>query len=1263
MKNSPKFSSLKAVESRLDQLLYDYSGMPEAIARLEQLCEESDIFLHHHDLMTLLENCRIHPEKDTGTLSSAMVQHQGKMLSELLFRYWQKYDKNASVLNVCRYYTQHMQKNEITALENSWRLWLGSNHPQKAAAKMFGTAAPLLSYSQMLKQFTVQKYTAFESGTEVWFYHYCSPEIFRTAPDRKILLLTQPLSESEKSCFLSGMLSRFPLLSKNGRFLPHEFFTEEYPETTEELLKAALTVYPKHSLFLLLQHMMQAGRISEPEHRQYWEYHFLRTHPCWQDYDYLFHQQTLEIRFHNGGTIVDCCSKQELLFFPSSVSAETITAEVPESFPSCCRFRHKKWRNYLDNIKEEYLFMSDFSEAMLSYQDVSFIKTEITYVTENGGKNRIIRQFAEQGTKTVHLPDNFNIAEICLTAPDSQEYHLDYKLFQKMVRGDAGEFTDEDRRQIPFFFEGDFTSVDYSMIYSDDILPEMHYSDYTEKEILQFQEFSQNQIENKDKGLWAYHGVRLLHFYIDNLLEEEYQSVECELHFTQIDSVPLAVPILFKGSRTENNEKQEYFVSIDTDALGKQISEKFPELQRVMFGGFLKLKFDYDFVSDDSPVSETYLFDIRMIFVNTALMEFESESSVININNTISIDFGTSSTCIAIDDDNDATRLIALTGKYEEEKLKENEIALHINMYENPTNLMIYNWDLLYQQWCAENGMHPLLHKHSGVNVLDDEKHVFDFGYSVKSSMSDAEKRFFNSVITQLKLVPYDNAHKKQSVVFPFEAGSTSVVYLSGKEEEDQNHFDPIAFYGYLLGRAVNNPQTGKIYLNYAVTYPVKFETEVRESIRQSLEYGIKRSLPKPLRDMTDEYGDPLFQLNMEHSEPVAYAGAICGKDMLSLEDDPSPKVFAVFDFGGGTLDFSFCMYRLADEEEQEDGYESVLQVFGVDGDATLGGERLINQISYWIVSSEENNETIRGIDGEPVPFIRPEGEFKIDGCDTIFFDEKNAPPIAKANTQHMNEHFTRKLFENGIQDDNHIQISLYNQDGITEEHDIVVNYDFLNEKLQERIEKAVENFYHSMINTFELPQVKEVLEKYQLSADSVHVFLAGNASRHPMVREAMLGCFEDEDKISMIDERFQETDYDDQYSGYKITPKTAVAIGQAKLITARYTCKVYEETTMFAWYVALNTLSGLKRLIEKGTTDTSWKKVGPVKGGMIKVVYSTNVDFSFKKPITLKCSRTDENKICYIRPYENNILEYIAVPKEQNPDDFDGMPRQITLS
>lgn len=60
----------------------------------------------------------------------------------------------------------------------------------------------------------------------------------------------------------------------------------------------------------------------------------------------------------------------------------------------------------------------------------------------------------------------------------------------------------------------------------------------------------------------------------------------------------------------------------------------------------------------------------------------------------VSIDFGTSSSCVAVEGEN-GIELLTLSAT---ETGRDD-----INIYENPTCVMIYRWKEIYKQWKKEN--------------------------------------------------------------------------------------------------------------------------------------------------------------------------------------------------------------------------------------------------------------------------------------------------------------------------------------------------------------------------------------------------------------------------------------------------------------------------------------------------------------------------------------------------------------------------------
>ena len=129
------------------------------------------------------------------------------------------------------------------------------------------------------------------------------------------------------------------------------------------------------------------------------------------------------------------------------------------------------------------------------------------------------------------------------------------------------------------------------------------------------------------------------------------------------------------------------------------------------------------------------------------------------------------------------------------------------------------------------------------------------------------------------------------------------------------------------------------------MTVPTKFDSEVKETIKQDIEKGLKLASPKNIRD--------LIEVEIGNEEPVAFVGAMIQEKELRWGDK-----FAIFDFGGGTLDFAFGLYREADEDEmEEEEIESVLEIYNTDGNERGGAEYLINKLSYYVY--RENKDTM----------------------------------------------------------------------------------------------------------------------------------------------------------------------------------------------------------------------------------------------------------------------------------------------------------------
>jgi len=173
--------------------------------------------------------------------------------------------------------------------------------------------------------------------------------------------------------------------------------------------------------------------------------------------------------------------------------------------------------------------------------------------------------------------------------------------------------------------------------------------------------------------------------------------------------------------------------------------------------------------------------------------------------------------------------------------------------------------------------------------------------------------------------------------------------------------------YAYLLGRAINRPGQD-VYLHYWLTHPAKFEKRTRELLEEEIRAGILLSIPEGIP--ADE-----ITVSMKASEPEAFAAEVCPELAAAPELEPlvakfGELRFAVFDFGGGTLDIACGRFRPATEEEaRESGASTVVETLQVGGDEHLGGDSLTHEL-VWL--THQHDKYLPEMEEKEVPMMRP---------------------------------------------------------------------------------------------------------------------------------------------------------------------------------------------------------------------------------------------------------------------------------------------------
>ena len=436
----------------------------------------------------------------------------------------------------------------------------------------------------------------------------------------------------------------------------------------------------------------------------------------------------------------------------------------------------------------------------------------------------------------------------------------------------------------------------------------------------------------------------------------------------------------------------------------------------------------------------------------------------------IGIDFGTSSTVVAYEDENGRARLLRVgVDNFYAEAQPEH--------YENPTILEFFDFDAFLQAW-QQNAYQPLVSwndvhcSHEALCHLRNN----DGDPKVVSAILGKIKQWALREAEDIRVRFSDFDHGKEHELAPLTLRNP--VKGAKLTVNPQDPFDPIELYAWFLGLNINWRARG-IFLKYYMTFPVAYPKEVKEKILSSFRRGLLRSLPEALSNNSEAMEQ--FEVIERASEPAAYVAA--AMPAHKIEPTEEGVAYAVFDFGGGTTDFDFGYYRWATEQEEEAGIETVFEHFEAAGDKFLGGENLLENLAYRVF--RDNLNICRE---EQISFTRPLDAEDFTGSEMLL--EKTQ--AAYTNTLMLMSKL-RSFWEQGSRENTGaIKMEFINRNGNKVNCDFTCPYDELQDYLERRISLGIENFLIAMKKAFgnQLPK-------------QVHILLAGNSSRSRLVTDS----------------------------------------------------------------------------------------------------------------------------------------------------------------
>ncbi len=463
----------------------------------------------------------------------------------------------------------------------------------------------------------------------------------------------------------------------------------------------------------------------------------------------------------------------------------------------------------------------------------------------------------------------------------------------------------------------------------------------------------------------------------------------------------------------------------------------------------------------------------------------------------------------------------------------------------------------------------------------------------------------------------------------------------------EQDGFNPIELYAYCLGLAINWRQRG-IFLHYCLTFPVTYPKAVKDKVVASFHRGLQRSLPASLAYHKAVFSQ--FSVEERASEPVAYA--VAAFETLKITPTSTGVAYAVFDFGGGTADFDYGRYRLADDDEAEAGYEIVIEHFGAAGDRFLGAENLLENLAYRVFQTPVNLEVCRR---QQITFQKPFDADNFPGSEA--FLERTQ---ASLTNMVLLANALRPLWQSP--DDllsETLSVRLMNREGIPQLCTLTLPVAALRTYLEERLEKGVQSFYLGLHTAF---------EDHGTYPETVQILLAGNGSRSPMVG-TLFGLYDSPNAHEMATrmQTFRTTLFADwptqftvhaprvadEQNPYQATAKTGVALGllrlcpgePIKIINAAQRQKIGK----FQYFVGKIVRKKFVPALSPRTPRETWVELGTPREGVFYLIYTPSPlavtgEIPHNDPdlttLSLRFKMTSDEQRVFVRSIEPTVIE-----------------------
>ena len=457
---------------------------------------------------------------------------------------------------------------------------------------------------------------------------------------------------------------------------------------------------------------------------------------------------------------------------------------------------------------------------------------------------------------------------------------------------------------------------------------------------------------------------------------------------------------------------------------------------------------------------------------------------------------------------------------------------------------------------------------------------------------------------------------------------------INGYLDLKKNDFDPIEAYAYHIGCRINDMSLNSIFLEYYLSFPVTYELSVKTKILESFKKGIMKSLPNSI--LKDEKIMKKFRVVFGASEPASYA--ITAFKKFCVEPSENNEIgYSVFDFGGGTTDFSYGIYR---EKENSMKYDYEIQELDSGGDKYLGGENLLELIAFDVFHQNKVKLVKKGY-----TIKRPLDKKLEVGFESFVSESSISEYNLKSLMEGMREYWEGSL-KADKKDSSQITVNLFNAKNELSSEDLTVDYEKLDTILHKRINDGVMAFIEKFKKVFKNKKLKEI-----------YIFLAGNSSKSEFVEELFAQEIDEEMKnrykIVMKNAKSIE-DAKTQGDVIGLNSKTGVAFGLVELregngeveyISAK-SFKNNEEVN-FKYCMGYSKKGRFISVIKFATEYNKWIEYAEMDTDeRIEILYSDNIRAEGEEFPAIECSRIPivnevEKGTLYIRLKNPNTIEY----------------------